>query len=250
MSRAPAASKRRAVPGRDASRDESALKRDVALACRILAANGQADNVYGHVTGRLPGWDRMWMKPAEIGLDECRPQDLLLVDFDGKVLAGSRPRHDEYAIHAEIMRARPDVLSVVHTHPKFSIAFAARGLRLRPVSHEGSYFWPPEVQIFEEFTDLVRTREQGQRVARALGHRPALFLRNHGLAACGADVATATYAALMLERACEIQLLAQPTNDMRFAHTLEEEAIAKRRIWREHGPRAVFEYYARRLPTL
>ncbi len=230
------------------SSGESALKRDVALACRILAANGQADNVVGHVTGRLEGWDRMWMKPAEIGLDECRPEDLLLLDFDGKVLVGSRTRHDEYPIHAEIMRARPEVLSVVHTHPKFSLALAARGLRLRPVSHEGSFFWPPEVPIFEEFTSLVRTREQGERVAGALGDRPALFLRNHGIAVCGADVASATYAALMLERACEIQLLAQPTNDTPFAHTSEEEAIAKRGTWPKHaGARVVFEHYARRL---
>ena len=231
----------------DASRDETALKRDIALACRILAAGGQGDSVYGHVTGRFAGWERMWMKPAEIGLDECRPEELILVDFDGKVLAGSRPRHDEFAIHSEIMRARPDVLSIVHTHPKFSIAFAARGLRLRPVSHEGSYFWPPDVPLFEEFTDLVRTREQGQRVARALGDRPALFLRNHGIAVCGADVAAATCAALMLERACEIQLLAQPADDTRFAHTTEEEAVAKRRIWREHGARVAFEHYARQL---
>src|SRR5439155_980817 len=79
----------------------------------------------------------------------------------------------------------------VHTHPKFSIAFAARGLELRPVSHEGSYFWPPGVPVFAEFTDLVRTSAQGDRVARALGHARAVFLHSHGVVVVGPTIAEA-----------------------------------------------------------
>lgn len=228
--------------------DEQSMKRDLALGCRVLAANGQADNIYGHVSARLAGWDRFWIKAAGVGLDEVTEDDLVLLDLDGEVLAGSRRPHEESALHAEIMRARPDVLCVVHTHPKFGIAFAARGLELRPVSHEGSYFWPPGVPTFTEFTDLVRTREQGEAIARALGEAKAIFLRNHGIAVADASVVEAVCAALMLERAAEIQLLAQPARGAPFHHTPADEAERKKAIWYPGAARATFEYFARRLP--
>lgn len=226
---------------------EGQLRRDLALACRILAANGQGDSVYGHVTARLPGWDRFWMKPAWLGLEEIQEEHLILVDLDGNVLAGEQPRHSEYPIHAEVMRARPDVGAVVHTHPKFSIAFAARGAPLRPVSHEACYFWPPEVPVLEEFTELVRTAAQGQAVARLLGTGRGMFLRNHGIAVAGADVAEACVGAILLERAAEIQLLAE-SGGKAVRHTPPEEALRKReQIYRPGALRSAFEYYARRL---
>lgn len=228
--------------------DETTLRRDLALACRVLAANGHADNVYGHVSARLSGWDRLWMKGAGIGLDEVTEDDLILLDFDGNVLQGSRRRHEEFPIHAELMRARPDVLAVVHTHPKFGIAFAARGLEFRPVSHEGSYFWPPGVPTFTAFTDLVRTRAQGEAVARATGASKAVLLRNHGVTVIDTGIAEVTTAALMLERACELQLLAQPTRDAPLHHTAEAEAIRKREIWYPGAARATFDYHVRKLP--
>ncbi len=226
---------------------ESALKRDLALACRILAAQGQGDAIFGHVSARLPGERRFWMKPAAMGLEEVAADDLILVDFDGAMLAGRRPRHEEYPIHAEIMRVRPDVLAVVHTHPRFSIALAARGSALRPVSHEGSFFWPPGVPVFDAFTDLVRSPEQGRAVAMALGAARAIFLQNHGIAVPGTSVAEACYAAILLERAAEIQLLAQPAGHAAIAHTPEAEARQKRAIWSAERIRAVFDYYARQL---
>src|SRR5437867_2163650 len=95
-------------PTHSDSTAESGLKRDLVLACHILAAHGQGDAIWGHVSARLPGWDRLWMKPHAMGIEEVQQDDLILIDFDGKVLAGDRPRHTEYPIHSEIMRARPE----------------------------------------------------------------------------------------------------------------------------------------------
>jgi L-fuculose-phosphate aldolase len=146
------------------------------------------------------------------------------------------------------MRARPDVLAVVHTHPRHCIALAARGAELRPVCHEGCFFWPPGVPVFTEFADLVRTREQGEAVARSLGHARAVFMRNHGVVVVGATIPEACYLAIALERAAEIQLLAQPAAEAQFHHTAEEEALLKQQILTQQHLRPVFEYYARTLP--
>jgi ribulose-5-phosphate 4-epimerase/fuculose-1-phosphate aldolase len=187
------------------------------------------------------------MKPAAMGLDEITPDDLILLDYEGQVVEGHRRRHEEFPIHSEVLRVRPDVTCVVHTHPRYGIAFAARGGGLRPVSHEGSFFWPPGVPIFDEFTDLVRTREQGAAVAAALGQGRALFLRNHGVVVAGTTIAEGVWLALSLERAAELQLLAQPTADAPLLHTPEAEARQKQAIMYPERARAVFDYYVRKL---
>jgi ribulose-5-phosphate 4-epimerase/fuculose-1-phosphate aldolase len=137
---------------------------------------------------------------------------------------------------------------VVHTHPPYSIAFAARGAPLRPVSHEGSFFWPHGVPVFDRFTDLVKTAEQGHLVAAALGKGTALFLRNHGIVVAHVSIEEAVWAALSLERAAQVQLLAQPAPDAPLLFTPEEEMPRKKAsIWSAARARAVFEYYVRRL---
>jgi len=229
--------------------EERALKRDLVLACRILAGEGQADNIYGHVSARFPGSETLWMKGSGVGLDEVREKHLVHLELDGSRVDGWPRLHEEFPIHTEVMRMRSDVVAVVHTHPKFGLAFAARGLDLRPVSHEGSYFWPPGVPSFSEFTDLVRTPAQGKAVARALGKSRALFLRDHGVVVVGSTIAEACYAAVMLERAAEIQLLAQPTADSTIHHTTQEEALRKKAIWYPGAIRAAFEYLSRKHGT-
>lgn len=229
--------------------DERALKRDLVLACRVLAGEGQADNIYGHVSGRLPGSQVVWMKGAGVGLDEVREKHLVRLDANGERLDGWARRHEEYPIHTEILRARADAGAVVHTHPKFALAFMARGLELRPVSHEGAYFWPPGVPTSVDASDLVRTPALGKAISKALGKSRALFMRNHGVVVIGPTVAEACYAAVMLERAVEIQLLAQPTSDSAFHHTSEEESLRKKSIWYPGAIRAAFDYLARKHGT-
>jgi ribulose-5-phosphate 4-epimerase/fuculose-1-phosphate aldolase len=227
------------------------LKRDLALACRILGANGHGDNIYGHVSVRAPGTDRYWMKAQHLGLEEITEDDLVLLDRAGNVLEGKRARHIEYPIHAEVLRARPDVTCVVHTHPPYSVAAGARRLDIRPIGHEGALFWPPGVPIFDEFTDLVTTTDQGERVAKALGSRVGLFLMNHGIVVAASSVALATVAAITLEKAAFLQLLAQPTPNSTVEHTTASEAETKRaRIWSERAVEAQWRYFVRRLgPT-
>ena len=225
--------------------DEQHLKEAVVQACHILAMEGQGDNILGHVTARLPGWDRFWMKPSGLGLEEVAVDDLVLLSLDGERLAGHRTPHEEYPIHAEIMRTRPNVLAVVHTHPLHSVAFVARGRPLRPVGHEGSYFWPPDVPVFDRKTDLIRTREEGAWVSEALGDARAVFLLNHGIAVPGATVEIACVAAIFLERAARMQLLAE-ADGTSARHTPEAEAALKQRIFPPERLNAMFAYYERK----
>lgn len=199
----------------------------VALACQVLALEDQDDFVWGHVSLRDPAGRGIWMKASGLGFEEVTPDRVLLVGWDGTVLEGEGARHSEYPIHTEIMRARPDVQCVVHTHAPHATTFAALGVPLRPISHEATTFVPPDVPRFTLTGDLITTAELGQALAQTLGDRPAALLVHHGIVTVGPDVPTAVFRALLLERACRKQLLAMAAGGP-ASWSSDEEALAKR----------------------
>lgn len=204
-----------------------ALLDQLVTACRILATEGQGDMVWGHVSVRDPAGRGVWMKAAGLGFEEVSREDLVLVDREGAVLAGDGPRHSEFPIHTEVLAARPDAGCVVHTHARAPIAFAAVEEPLRPVSHEGTYFVPPDLPRFIETSDLILTPALGSRVAATLGDRPGLLLVGHGLVTAGTDVVEATMAAILLDRACQMQLEVLQTGRP-YRSTPDDEARVKR----------------------
>lgn len=220
------------------------LRAEVALGCRILGLDGQGDLVWGHVSARDPQGRGVWMKGAGLGFDEIEAGDVILVSWDGEVLEGDRPRHSEYAIHTELMRARDDVAGVVHTHAPSSVAFASIRQPLRPLSHEGTLFVPPDVARFTKTGDLILTRELGRDLAAAVGDRNAALMVHHGIVTCGAGVRAAVIDAVFLERACRQNLRAYAAGGPR-TWSSDEEALAKR----EHvySAQAAWEYLGRRL---
>ncbi len=198
----------------------------LAYACRILVNLGMADAIWGHISMRLPGAQTFWMKPATFGFEDVMPEDMIRLTFDGAVVAGAHPRHMEFPLHAEIFRARDDVVAVLHAHPLHSIVFSATGQRLRPVTHEGVLFCDHDIRCFDETTDLIDTQELGQAVARHLGRHRAMFLRNHGVITVGGNIMETVATAAFLERAAKAQLLANGREDI--AATSGEEIKTKR----------------------
>jgi L-ribulose-5-phosphate 4-epimerase len=204
------------------------LRRELARGCRILGDADQGDLVWGHVSARDPEGHGVWMKAATLGFDEVGPGDVLLVDRDGNVLEGEGRRHAEYPIHTETMAAVPAVGAVVHTHAPAAVAFAALDVPLRPISHEGTLFVPPDIARFTKTGDLILTADLGEDVAAAIGDRNALILVNHGIVTVGADVETAVMTAVLLDRACRMQLTAMAAGELR-RWSSDDEALSKRR---------------------
>jgi L-fuculose-phosphate aldolase len=94
----------------------------------VLVNEGQDDFTRGHISMRLPDNPGLFfMKAHSIGLDEITMDNILTIDLEGNVVAGTAKRHSEVYIHSEIFKARPDVNSVLHTHPTYSVAFSASG---------------------------------------------------------------------------------------------------------------------------
>lgn len=226
--------------------NEAEARDAVIEAGHVLAVAGQADLIWGHVAVRDPASRGVWMKTAGWGFDETDAERIVLVSPEGDVLSGSGRRHIEYPIHTQVMLARTDVTCVVHTHAEYSTAFAALGVPLRPVSHEGVLFVPPDLSRFTLTSGLIRTPQLGNELARTLGERNAVLLPGHGVVTVGADVPTAVMTAILLDRACRLQLSLEAAGGAR-AWTGDEEALRKRaECWPPEQIHAAWAYLLRR----
>lgn len=219
----------------------------LALGCRILAMEGHSDFIWGHMSLRDPrNPSQLWMKAAHVGLDEITADDLVLIDFEGRQVAGMRQRHGEFPIHAEIMRRRPEVSVVVHTHPVLPTVLGSSGHTIQPVTHEGCYFAPPPIPVFTETADLIVTRAQGESVARTIGPHKALFMRNHGIVIAAETTEEAVFAAALLDKAARAQLAAVSLGPG-VVFSTDEEALAKREhIYHPENIRKAWEYLVRK----
>jgi len=178
---------------------------EVVSGCRVLGGQDVGDPVWGHVSLRDPDGRGVWLKAGQLGFDEVTKADVMLIDFDGKVLIGGQRVPLEYPIHTEILRARTDVHSVVHAHPPYSIALGATGQPLQVFSNAAGPF-AAGVPRYTRPVGLIDTQELGVELAECLGAARAALMSGHGIVTAGASVATAVTTAILLERACQLHL--------------------------------------------
>ena len=190
-----------------------AIKEQLIVAGKVLVAQGQDDFTRGHISFRLPdNPDLFFMKAHSIGLDEITMQNILTIDLEGYVVAGTARRHSEVYIHSEIFKARPDVNCVIHTHPTYTIALSATGRPLKCYSQPGALFYDA-LGTYDDTINLIRTHAMGAGVARALGRGRGVLLKNHGVVVTGATIAEAVIGTIMLENGAMVQLLVEAAGD-------------------------------------
>ena len=221
------------------------VRAEVARGCRALDVAGLGDLIWGHLSARDPDGRGAWIKASGWGFDEVDAARVVLIDRHGQVTEGDGRCPIEYPIHTEILAARPDVGAVVHAHPPYAIAFMATGAALRPISHDGTLFVPPDVPRFTETGALIRTPELGARLAAVLGERRAALMQHHGIVCVGRDVAEAVMTAALLERSCRLQLLAESGGGV-ATWSPDDEALVKRETcWSDAQLRGGWEYLTR-----
>ena len=113
------------------------------------------------------------------------------------------------------------------------------------MSNDGTMF-SAGVPIFSETTDLIVNQERGKAVAKTLGDRKALILRNHGIVAVGSTIEEAVFIAIKLERACRIQMLAEQAGGPKLFVKPEELAAKRSRTNRGDSQGNAFSYLVRR----
>ena len=212
----------------------------------ILEAQGLGDLTRGHVSIRVPGDPtHFYMKPHSRGFDEITPENIVICNLEGEKVAGGGRKHSEVYIHSEIYKLRPDVMSVIHAHPTHAVALSATGRALLPIS-QPSVAFSDGLPTFTGTIDLIRSQAMGAGVARALGPCKAVLLRHHGVAVVGATVEESTILTIMLENACQIQLLAEAAGGVGELFKADDIAHLHENITRPEQYSINFEYLRRR----
>jgi ribulose-5-phosphate 4-epimerase/fuculose-1-phosphate aldolase len=187
-------------------------REQIAQACRVLAARDLAAGILGHISMRV-GPDQLLVRcrgPRERGLAFTEAADIQLVDLDGNGRLDDGYRlPTELPLHTEVLRTRPDVAVVVHAHPPAVVAADLAGIAIRPIV--GAYDIPGMrlaeggVPVYPRGV-LVRDRRLAGEMVAAMGTRPVVLLRGHGLTAAGESLARAVLRAISVDTIARLSL--------------------------------------------
>ncbi len=192
--------------------DVRALRRDLALALRAAAHHGLAEGVCNHFSVELGDASaRFLINPRGLMWQEIGDDDIVLVDAEGRVLAG-RHRVEPTAmfIHAAMHRIAGHAC-VLHTHMPYATALTLTADRaLDPTLSQNAMRFFGRIGIDAHYNGLALDAGEGERIARS-ARGDVVFLGNHGVIVGGARVAWAYDDLYYLERACMAQVLAAST---------------------------------------
>jgi len=197
------------------------LKKKVALACRILGNRGVTKGSFGHVSARIPGADRVLIKskgPEEAALEFATEKDIITIDLDGKVIETRRglDAPNETAMHLVIYKSRPEVMSVIHTHPDWVVLLTACRKPVLPIY--GAYN-PPSMRLLLEGMPLyprsvtIVNDALAEDFMRVMGDKRACLLLGHGMTTAGKSVEEATLVSLNVFELARMNYLAYAIGD-------------------------------------
>jgi L-ribulose-5-phosphate 4-epimerase len=185
---------------------EAAIARtraDVAALHAQLTKYGLVIWTGGNISGRVPGADLFVIKPSGVEYDDLTPENQILCDLDGAVIAGTpgaeRSPSSDTAAHAYVYRHMPEVGGVVHTHSTYATAWAARGEPVPCVLTMMADEFGGEIPI-GPFA-LIGGDAIGRGLVETLraSTSPAVLMQNHGPFTVGKDARAAVKAAVMCE---------------------------------------------------
>lgn len=192
------------------------IKREVAAANRILSNLGLAvgfTSALGHASMRVPAEpNHFFVKGREYEFDALaimEPDDMVMCDTEG-FKVGGRPeltQCSEVKIHACIYKLRPDVQSVVHVHPRYTILMSILTGSIKPMCQEGAQLVRNTLPLYPHMM-TIQSDAEGMAVANLLGKSPAMLLMGHGAVTTGATLSESVMNMAHLEEQARMNYLA------------------------------------------
>jgi L-fuculose-phosphate aldolase len=178
-------------------KDELALRKEIIAACRSMNALGINQGTSGNISARY--YEVMLITPTGIPYEMLKPVDIAAMPLTGKYGAWRGPKQpsSEWRFHLDIMRTRPEVNSVVHTHSNYATALAICGKEIPAVHYMVAASGGPNIRVAPYAT--YGTKELSDLALAALKDRSCCLLRNHGVIATGPNIRRALWLAGEIE---------------------------------------------------
>ncbi len=189
------------------SPEEWQARVDLAAAYRLVARYGWDDMLSTHISARVPGEEgTLLINPYGVLFHQVTASSLIKIDYHGTVLSETPFRVNRAAVtfHGGILEARPDVNSALHLHTPAGVAVSTHEHGLLPINQRALYFQP--ILAYHDYEGIGFDDSERETVARDLGDKWALIMRNHGTLTVGRSVAQAFVYAYFLEQACRYQV--------------------------------------------
>ncbi len=222
----------------------------LAKACRVMGKLDVTKSTFGHISLRLPGEELLLIRargPGESGIRFTAPDDIILVDFDGRKVEGRADLDvpKEVFIHTCLFRARPELRSVLHAHPATVMLFTICNKPLLPLF--GAYdpallrLVQKELSTFPS-SILISDETRGKSLAEAIRSSKACLMRGHGITTCGTSVEDATLTAIRLNEMADINYRAYLLGD---PQPISQEDMLSFEELQEGSPTPYWRYYCR-----
>ena len=196
----------------------------------------------GHASIRA-GETRMFINIGSCQRSLLTIDDICTIDFDGNLIEGNGKPPLEFHLHAGIYKARPDVKSVVHAHPKWSTFLTIVGKSYQPVFAQGSLVYPLPVL---DSPNSINNPAMAKRLTDTLGDRPAALMKSHGAVAVGKDVVEAFVLINYLEENAYRQYMALQIGKP-YSFSEEEVALCRGKLWNESLFKRTWDHFRAKL---
>jgi len=198
---------------------------DLAACYRLAAHFNLNEGIDNHLTMLVPGHDdRFLLAPFGLHWSEVRASDFMVIDFEGRMLSGRGPIEDTALyIHLPVHKLAPQARVALHTHMPYATALTMLENPRLEMAHQNAVMFHDDIAYEADYGGLALDVSEGERLARALGSKSVLFMRNHGVLVVGQTVAEAFERLYFLERAAMTLVLALSTG--RPLHVIPEAVV-------------------------
>ncbi|WP_134704169.1 class II aldolase/adducin family protein [Ammoniphilus sp. YIM 78166] len=220
----------------------SDLKQMLADAIRMMEKAEHLD-FNGHFSVRIPHSEWILINSASASRSALTKEDIIAIDLDGNVVEGEGRPPNEYPLHTQIYKRRPDVQAVAHTHPKWSTLFTISKIPLRPVTIQGAVLG--HVPVFAKSHSISNTQIADE-LADKLGENNMALMKAHGAVIVGETIVDTFVRSVFLEENAYRQYMA---GQLGYPHSLEEQEIEEmsKFIWQPRNIQKVWDYHYSKL---
>ena len=182
------------------TQDERALRAAIIAKARWMNDSGLNQGTSGNLSARFG--KRMLITPSGIPYDALEPESLAAMPIEGEYGSWEGPfkPSSEWRFHLDILKARPEIGAVVHTHSTYAATLAMTRRHIPAAHYMVAIFGGTDVRCSDYAT--YGTPELSQAALKALEGRSACLLANHGLLTAAADLDKAMWLAVELETLC------------------------------------------------
>lgn len=221
------------------------LKEKVFKANLDLVKHGLVIFTWGNVSAIDRDKNLVVIKPSGVSYDDMKPEDMVVVDLNGKIIEGKLKPSSDTPTHLELYKAFPSVGGIVHTHSTYATAWAQAGKDLPNIGTTHADYFSDAIPCTRDMTETEINREYEKETGTVIIERfkdlnpayiPGVLVKNHGPFSWGKDAHDAVHNAVVMEQVAKMAFIAFQINPDLSMNDL----LIQKHFYRKHGPGAYY----------